>query len=484
MKKKTKTRNRSKGHLARDEATQTSSSSGYAEKVQAFQNLEYKGTVSVGTPPQVFEVVMDTGSDVFWLPKKGCQSSGPCLPLGTRPLRPQRVFDRPRPPRSLPNLVRTGSATGDYYNDVMSFGDAKGEHVSVGNVTLGAASRATFSDEGILGLSFAQSGDPTPIFQLAVQRGVFQQPIFSVYLADCDGDCDDGGLIKFGGTDTQNCENVVGSVNVVGNSPYWLFPLGGITANRQTIRIARTMHAITDTGTSIIAGPSALIRQMAAVLGAREVQSTYLVPCNAQLQLSFLINGREYTINEAQLVLEGAVGMGGGSSYCQLALDGDDQLDFLILGIALHSRLLLGAQREREDDWLCARPREPQRSRGVHEADGQPAAPHEWRQRGRRLAIRQLAQRMAVRRRNGRPDAVWTTRSPPTRRGANRSAPNRRPSAAARRSDSRAGGFGGFPPLDAGWSAGNNPWGPPFASPWGSPAFGGAGFYDRFKRSN
>lgn len=39
----------------------------------------------------------------------------------------------------------TGSAVGEYYSDQMSFGDATGNHLDVGNVTLGAASRMTFS---------------------------------------------------------------------------------------------------------------------------------------------------------------------------------------------------------------------------------------------------------------------------------------------------------------------------------------------------
>jgi hypothetical protein len=78
----------------------------------------------------------------------------------------------------------------------MSFGDARGNHVDIGNVTMGAANRMTFSDEGILGLSFAQAGDPTPVFELAVQRGVFTQPIFSVFLSDCDGECENAGLIR------------------------------------------------------------------------------------------------------------------------------------------------------------------------------------------------------------------------------------------------------------------------------------------------
>lgn len=58
VKRKHKTR---KGYVARDATStkpSTSTSDGYTEKMQAYQNLEYKGTVSVGNPPQVFEVIM------------------------------------------------------------------------------------------------------------------------------------------------------------------------------------------------------------------------------------------------------------------------------------------------------------------------------------------------------------------------------------------------------------------------------------------
>jgi hypothetical protein len=40
------------------------------------RNVEYFGVVSVGRPPQTFQVIYDTGSTAFWIPKKNCQSIG------------------------------------------------------------------------------------------------------------------------------------------------------------------------------------------------------------------------------------------------------------------------------------------------------------------------------------------------------------------------------------------------------------------------
>ncbi|KAI6176056.1 Peptidase A1 domain-containing protein [Aphelenchoides bicaudatus] len=334
VKRKHKTK---KAHIARDagsKTTTTNSSDGYTEKMQAFQNLEYKGTVSIGTPPQVFEVIMDTGSDVFWLPRVGCRSSGPdvhsCL-SGQGLYDPSKSSTANNLNQRLQIQYGTGSASGQYFSDEMSFGDANGNHVSVGKVTLGAASQMTFSDEGILGLSFSQRGDPTPIFELAVQRGVFSQPVFSVYLADCDSDeCENGGIIKFGGSDISHCNAVIGTAQVVGQTPYWLFEVSGITVGGRTI--STSTKAIVDTGTSIIAGPARLIQQIAASFGAQVTQGTYLVPCNANLQINFQINRQTYTVTSAELILAGPVASDGRQSYCQLAIDGDSQLDFVILG--------------------------------------------------------------------------------------------------------------------------------------------------------
>jgi len=172
--------------------------------IKDYSNAQYYGTMKIGTPPQEFTVIFDTGSSNLWVPKVGCQNCGYWFINGGK-----SKYDEAK----SSTFVKDGS---DFHIQYGS-GDVKG-FFSVDQVTLAddiVVQNQKFAEvsdagglgvgyvmgqfDGILGLGFEglALGGATTVFKNAIDQGKVSQQMFAFKLGDnSDGELTFGGYGK------------------------------------------------------------------------------------------------------------------------------------------------------------------------------------------------------------------------------------------------------------------------------------------------
>lgn len=303
----------------------------FGEQLNNKHDVIYKGVITVGTPPKKFNVVFDTGSGLFWLPAKGCQSSGPhadSCKNGAQQYDPQGSSTAKSMNKIFKMYYGTGSSMGRLYNDTLRIGDPAGKQLIMTNVPVGAARQIKYMDHGIIGLSLKDANYPKPVFMQAVDEGKMDEPIFTTFMKKCEGECEDGGTLTLGGFDKTNCKEDIKWVPVVKGTSMWRFKVSGLKVGKFSDQKV-TNYAITDTGTSYIQFPTKLFNGVIAELKAEKRGEYYLLPCNSKFQMDFTINGNIYSVTEKEVLLNQGFG-----NKCVVAIGDAGQFDMFLLGDA------------------------------------------------------------------------------------------------------------------------------------------------------
>ncbi|KAK5112750.1 hypothetical protein LTR62_003848 [Meristemomyces frigidus] len=253
----------------------------------------YYVNASVGTPPQVLQLQLDTGSSDLWMFGSSLGDCSACLGGFFDPSQ-SSTYQLLAPGAFQIQYVTPGSGViGDYISDNVSIGN-----IHLRNLTMAVASQAQQVVTGVMGIAFdadealvGQGYSPYPnIIDAMVQQGVIATRAYSLYLDDLEANT---GAILFGGYDTSKFIGDLTLLDIQPNTQQGtlvstftvVWSLLTLTDNTGTTIVGTTtdypLPAVLDSGTTLTYIPTSLLSPILTYFGAiSDNSSAYLVPCN------------------------------------------------------------------------------------------------------------------------------------------------------------------------------------------------------------
>ncbi|KAE8723084.1 Aspartic proteinase A1 [Hibiscus syriacus] len=244
-------------------------------------DAQYYGEIGVGTPPQKFTVIFDTGSSNLWVPSSKCYFSISCYLHSKYKASESKTYKKNG--KSAAIHYGTGAISGFFSYDNVQVGDlvVKDQEFIEATKEPGLTFLVAKFD-GILGLGFKEIsvGKAVPVWYNMIKQGLIKDPVFSFWLNRNVGE-EMGGEIVFGGVDPNHYRGKHTYVPVTKRG-YWQFDMGDVLiGDEPTGYCAGGCAAIADSGTSLLAGPTTVIAMINHEIGATGVVSQQ---CKAVVQ--------------------------------------------------------------------------------------------------------------------------------------------------------------------------------------------------------
>lgn len=226
--------------------------------------VEYYGEVAVGSPPQYFKVVFDTGSGILWVPSDLCNGEA-CeehnrlaekndksikkddgyvhIKYGTGSMRGRRATD-------VVNVAGVNVEKQDFLLSTDENGNVFRNGRFDGVMGLGKEKLA-----GIL--ARGDDGRGTPFYINAIANKALAEPKFSIFVSAAMGK---PGAVVLGGV---NPKLYKGEINMhKGQSDaYWMLKMGTMKVGNVVVQ-TNGARGIVDSGTSLLVGPSEIISEI------------------------------------------------------------------------------------------------------------------------------------------------------------------------------------------------------------------------------
>jgi hypothetical protein len=257
----------------------------------------YWGEISMGSPPQQFTVIFDTGSGNLILPEASCDSPA-CkrhkMYDSSKSSGSKKIEDAGGNPSAGVEMegghatitFGTGEVEGNFYEDQFCLGDSCTKARFVGATRETDQPFMSTEFDGILGLGFSDlsMGNGFNIVEDLKNSGTLPKNQFSLYLSD-DGDSE----ITFGG---YKSEYLLSQVQwaTVDHQSYWQVAIDDVTFDNVPTGLcgASGCQVAVDTGTSLLAGPTEIMEALDEKLGVKSDCSNM----GSLPMLGFSLNGQ------------------------------------------------------------------------------------------------------------------------------------------------------------------------------------------------
>jgi hypothetical protein len=310
------------------------------------KSFGHVGNISIGTPPQIFRVVFDTGTANLYVADRTC-AGAKCDPQCSDALfcsflcpksccagsaqfdknscQGRSKFDSAASSTYKANGTQCQFPYGELSNngflgiDTVQLADGK---ITVQNSFFGQVTE--FQEfpydgvDGVFGLALQPLavGGVTPVVENAIAQGRLAEPLFSVWLND------NGGTFTFGAIDQTHCGPVLFYQNLNDNSGAYQFTLDSLTVGSdEENQLGGSANAQTDTAVMTILGPDYMVNTIAqlveAVADYDEDYSgeSYFIKCDMSApSLIFTIGGHQLELPASRYIVNQ------GSDVCVLGL--------------------------------------------------------------------------------------------------------------------------------------------------------------------
>merc|ERR1719240_513707 len=214
---------------------------------------QYFGELEVGTPPQKFTMIYDTGSNNLWVPSKKCHN---CKKFPRYDSSNSSTFVKTAF-KKFENQYGSGACKGFVSKDTLVVAGLPIPDFTFGEVLMESGMGHDSLFDGIIGLG-PPTGFPSPMQMLADHKKI-EHNIFATYLSSGDKS---GSMLTLGGPDPSYYTGEIAYSPVVRHSEleemigggHWVISASDIKIGGNSTGMTADM--VVDTGTSLLAGPT------------------------------------------------------------------------------------------------------------------------------------------------------------------------------------------------------------------------------------